>query len=166
MNLFLDLRKAVAIPNTGTDAVPGPRAAREYKESFNKDHSGVTGGDVSEDKPEVGKRWKADEHADDDLEEDRKRDTEIAQERGVVGKPVEETKKALNILKSFTEDLKDQLNKSQPNEREIEYLTTECGYEYADVIKGRARITGRDRDLFNTWLHTRLRKSLQRLANR
>lgn len=166
MNLFLDLRKAVTVPNTGTDSSSGAKTARAYKESFDQDHSGVTGGDASEDDPEVGKRWKSDENADDDLEEDRKRDTEIAQERGVVGKPPEEAKKALDIIKALNTDLQEQLYKSQPNEREVEYLTTVCGYEYDDVVKGRARIVGRERDLFNTWLHNRLRKSLNRLVTR
>jgi hypothetical protein len=171
MSLYLDLTKAVQIPSTGTDTVSGAHSAREYKESFSRTSSGVTGGDPSPDKPEVGKRWRDSDgegSLDEELEADRKRDTEIAQERGIIAKKEddskqESTKKALDILKSFSGDLSAHLAAYTPNEREVEYLVDFRGYDAEDVAKGLVRITGRERAKFNDWLHSRLRTSIDRL---
>lgn len=167
MTLYLDLYKAVQIPSTGTDAVSDAKNARRYKESFTRNHSGVMGGDASPDRPDVGKKWKESEDLDSELEEDRKLDSEIAQDRGVIAKKPDEpesAKKAINILKSFSDNLSEQLSKNLPNEREIEYLTTICGYDADDVMKGYAKITGHERAKFHAWLHQRLKKSINRLV--
>ncbi len=180
MNLYLDLKKAVGqVPSTSTGTVSERQGARSYNESFSRQSSGVTGGDPSPDDPQSGGKWSHEDSLDDDLEADRKRDTEIAQERGIVAKP-ENTKKseAVEILKSLTESLRTPM----PNEVEIEYLTTQCyksetvidqygrvenvrvPYTRDDVIKGHARIDGYERSRFNAWLHERFQKSLGKLA--
>lgn len=165
MNLYIDLNKAVNIPNTGTDRVDGNRAAREHKESFNRRGSGALGGDPTNDDPEVGGKWAHGEN-DDDLEADRKLDSQVAAERGIVGKK-EEAKKsqeAVDILKSFSSAMREQAARTMPNEREVEYLTAVCGYDVDDVMKGRARIVGPERTRFNDWLHQRLQASISRLS--
>jgi len=170
MNLYLDLNKAVQVPSTGTDSVSDSHARREYKESFGRTSVGVIGGDASHDDPDVGRKWRdapdsGEGSLEEELEDDRKRDTEIAQERGIVAKKeeAEPTKKALDILKSFTGDLTTQLAMYTPNDREIEYLTTVRGYSLEDVTKGYVGITGRERAQFNDWLHQRLKTSIGRL---
>jgi hypothetical protein len=174
MNLYLDLHKAVQIPTTGTDAVSGPHAARKYNESFNRVNSGVMGGDASPDRPEVGRKWRKpdqEDSLDEDLEEDRKKDSELAAERGIIPSKEKDdssstTKKALDILKSFSGELSTQLAAYTPNEREIEYLTAVRGYDYTDVVKGYVQISGRERSKFNDWLHERLKTSIDRLVSR
>lgn len=166
MTLYLDLHKAVQIPSSGTDSSSETKEARRYKESFARTHSGVMGGDASPNRPDVGANWKESEDLQDELEQERKLDSEIAQERGVVSKKDDSTKKAIDILKSFSSDLNEQIAKSLPNEREIEYLTTVCGYDVDDVMKGYAKITGHERSKFHAWLHQRLKKSINRLVAR
>lgn len=167
MNLYIDLTKAVQIPSTSTDRVDGRRAARAHEESFNRRGSGAMGGDPSHDDPAVGGKW-AHEEGDDDLEANRKRDSQISAERGITPKKDEpETKKsqeAVEILKSFSSSLREQTAKAMPNEREVEYLTTVCGYDVEDVVKGHARIVGSERSRFNDWLHQRLQASISRLV--
>ena len=93
MNLYLDLFKAVGIPNTATGPADDRQSSRSYKESFSRDHSGVTGGEPDDHAIDANNSADADE----DLESDRKSDSQIAQERGVVGKP---TNKAICQLGS------------------------------------------------------------------
>lgn len=175
MNLYLDLNKAVQIPSTGTDSISGNRAARAYEESFSRRSSGALGGDATPDDPEVGRKWRKVEQGDPsaldtELEEDRKKDSEIAQERGVIVKEEDvgggETKKAIALLKSFSTELSTQLAYYIPNEREMEYLTVVKGYSVDDVMKGYARISGYERAKFNEWLHARLTDSINRLVSR
>lgn len=183
MNLYLDLTKAVAqVPSTATDTPDDRRASRQYNESFSRRPGGV-GNDASHDDPQQGGKWSHGESLDDDLEEDRKRDTQIAQERGIVPKP-EQTKKseAAEMLKSLAGLLHAQVEETLPNDVELEYLTTQCyksesvidqygrvenvrvPYTKDDVIKGHARIEGYERARFNAWLHERFQKSLGKLA--
>ncbi len=184
MNLYLDLKKAVQVPNTATDTPDDRRASRSYNESFSRRPGGVMGGDASSDDPQQGGKWSHEDALDDDLENDRKRDTQIAQERGIISKPKEDTAKseAVEMLKSFAAYLHAQVEPNLPNETEIEYLTTQCyksesvvdkfgreenvrvPYTREDVIKGRARIEGSERSRFNDWLQERFQKSLGKLA--
>lgn len=162
MNLYLDLNKAVQIPNTATDTVSDRQGAREYNESFARRSSGVSG------EPDDKVREKPDntDTLDDELEDDRKLDTQIAQERGIVEKP-EETKKSwegFDMLKSLTASLDAEVAAYTPNSREIEYLVDICGYTREDVMKGYATITGSERNRFNAWLQDELRKSIRKLA--
>lgn len=185
MNLYLDLKKAVGqVPSTATESPDDRRASRQYNESFSRRPGGV-GNDASHDDPRQGGKWSHEESLDDELENDRKRDTQVAQERGIISKP-EETKKssdeAVDILKSFADHMRAQVEPYMPNEAEIEYLTTQCyksetvldrfgqvenvrvPYTREDVIKGRARIQGLERARFNDWLQERFQKSLGKLA--
>lgn len=154
MKLYLDLNKAVSqVPSTGTDHRSGERASKDYDESFTRVHTGVAGGDPTADKPEVGRRWS---HSDED--DDDKSDNEILKES------TSKAQEAVDILKSLSTVAKSQLTKALPNERETEYLVHVCGYEMEDVIKGRARIVGHERDRFNSWLHKKLLDSIGRLS--
>jgi|LakMenE01Jun11ns_1017448.scaffolds.fasta_scaffold9953112_7 hypothetical protein len=171
MNLYLDLNKAVQIPSTGTDSVTGARAARSYEESFTRHSSGALGGDASPDDPDVGRKWRKAEQGDPEsldaeLEKDREKDSQIAQERGIVVRKeeVKDTNKALEILKSLSGDLHEQLAYYMPNEREVEYLTVVKGNSVEDVMKGYVRISGYERARFNEWLHTRLMSSIHKLV--
>lgn len=159
--LFLDLSKAVAVPNTGTDHVSEGRDARKYNESFARRGSGVLGGDASPDDPEVGKKWRNSDEGglEAELEEARKLDSEKAQEQGIVPKAKEEAKKALQAL---TDRVSYELRAGVPNVREVEYLLSK-GHAYESIMKGQVHITGRDRALFNQWLHSRLVSSVDRL---
>lgn len=165
MNLYLDLNKAVQIPNTATDSVPGRQGVRQYNESFDQRSSGVDSEPNDKDNEESPNNEGS---LDDTLEDDRKLDTQVAQERGIVEKPdakaAKKSSEASDMLKSFTASLQQQLGYARPNEREIEYLTSECDYSRDDVIKGRARITGSERNRFNTWLQGEFEKSIKRLA--
>lgn len=154
MRLYLDLNKALSqVSATGVDHKSGERAAEEHKESFSRDHTGVSGGDPSTDKPEVGGKWS---HSSD--EDDSKTDNEILKD-----KPVAKAQDSIDILKSLTRNMHDHVSKALPNEREVEYLTQECDYNFEDVVKGRARITGYERAKFNRWLNQRLQSSISRL---
>lgn len=164
MNLYLDLNKAVQVPSTSGDRVDGRTAARAHRESFNRRGPGALGGDPTHDDPDVGNAWT---HGEDDaeLEEARKLDSQIAADRGIVrGAETKKAQEAVEILKSFTQDLRYQMAAVAPNEREVEYLTSVCGYSVDDVMKGRAKIVGSERSRFNSWLHERLQASLSRLA--
>ena len=184
MILYIDLKKAVGqVPSTATGPVDERRAVRQHNESFGRQSAGAAGGDPSHDDPQQGGKWSHDEPLDDELEADRKRDTQIAQERGIVSKP-EKTQKseAVDILKSFTGALRAEVDAFKPNDAEVEYLTTQCyksetvvdqwgrvenvrvPYTRDDVVKGYARIEGSERSRFNAWLHDRLQKSLGKLA--
>lgn len=182
MRFYIDLNKAGGqVPSTATSTVDDRQAARNYNESFSRRSSGVAGNDTQED-PQQGGKWSHDEPLDDELEADRKRDTQIAQERGIVSKPAEDTKKSetVEILKSLTSVLRNRV--STPTESEIEFLTTQCyksesvltdygtektvrvNYTKDDVMKGYARIEGADRVRFNAWLSERFQKSLGKLV--
>lgn len=168
MRLFLDLSKAVPVPSVGTSSVSVQKDARSYNESFNRRSVGAMGGDASPDLPEVGKqRRNSSESLDDALEEDRKRDSEISQERNLTPKDSTEeeeeepTSKALAILKSFNNSLSS--IKVVPNPTEVEYLTSVAGYSPSDVYAGRAKIVGLERAKFNSWLLDKLTNSVQRL---
>lgn len=164
---YLDLKKAVQIPSVGTDAHSDRHAVRKYNESFGRRHSGVVGGDLSPDRPEVGKKWKAPkegEALDDELETERQEDNKLAADRGIIPEKPESTKKALDVLKSFSSALGNELSVYNPNPREIEFLTEVRGYSLDEVMKGRVQIVGRERAMFHEWLTHRLQKSISRLA--
>lgn len=164
MNLYLDLNKAVQIPSTANDAKPERQSIREYNESFTTSKTGVAS--EPDDKVHSDESGDNTGSLDDELENDRKLDTQVAQERGIVGKP--DVKKSLgdgfDMLKSLTDDMRDQLNAATPNVREVEYLVDVCGYSHDDVMKGYATITGSERNRFNAWLQDELRKSIRKLA--
>lgn len=182
MHIYLDLKKAVQVPNTSTGPVTDRHAARKYDESFNRQHSGALGGEPTHDDPQQGGKWSHDEEdtVDSELEEKRKKDMKIAQERGII---LESAKKseAADILKSFSSALSSHVEQFAPNPAELEYLTTQCykseliqsefgpdkylrvPYTRDDVFSGRARIEGSERAKFNSWLQERFQKSLGKL---
>lgn len=169
MNLYLDLNKAVQIPSTANDAKPERQSIREYNESFTTSKTGVAA--EPDDKIHSDESGDNTGSLDDELEDDRKLDTQVAQERGIVGKPegkAEDVKKSISdgfdMLKSFTAQMRDELNATAPNVREIEYLVDVCGHARADVVKGYATITGSERNRFNTWLQDELHKSIRKLT--
>lgn len=182
MNLYLDLKKAVGqVPSTSTDTPDEGRAARAYNESFARRPGGVAN-DAKHDDPQVGGKWSQGDSLDAELEEDRKRDTQIAQERGIVQGPEAKKSEAAEILKSFAAEMQAQVAPYMPNDTEIEYLTTQCyksesvldsrgvesivrtPYTRDDVQKGYARIEGSERARFNDWLHKRFVESLGKLT--
>jgi len=147
MNLYLDLNKAVQVPNVSTGPKSGEQAARAHEDSFNTRSSGVSGGDPTPDDPDVGKKWRGSNESDED------------------DKP-ETTSKAVDILKAFTARLQTEVEKSVPNEREVEYLMDECGYSREEISKGYARIVGHERARFNTWLNARFMHSVSQMRTR
>ena len=163
MNLYLDLNKAVQIPSTANDETPEREDIRHYNESFTTRKTGALAEPDDKTHSDTGDNT---DSLDDDLENDRKLDTQVAQERGIVGKP--DVKKSLgdgfDMLKSLTETMQDQLRAATPNVREIEYLVDVCGYTHDDVMKGYATIIGSERNRFNSWLQDELRKSIRKLA--
>jgi hypothetical protein len=72
---------------------------------------------------------------------------------------------AVEILKSFNAVLVREIQQSQPNDTEVEYLL-EKGFTEEDITCGRARIVGPERGRFNQWLHNRLTKSISKLGRR
>lgn len=163
--LYIDLKKAVpSIPSTATDEKPERVSQRDYEESFARRSSGVAGGDASP----GGVQSKGDTTSDldDDLEDDRKKDSEIASERGIIGKPETKKSEAVDMLKSLSGRVRDDITKNMPNVREIEYLTTVRNYTLEDIQKGYAKITGYERDHFNKWLNERLHASINKLGGR
>lgn len=170
MNLYLDLYKAVQMPSTATDAQPERRAARQFNESFTRRNSGVVGGDLTPDHPDVGRKWRNpsddDDTLDDELEKEREKEAELASKRGIIPKPdkkEEGTKKALDIFKSLSSNMAAELRSYTPNVREVEFLTEVRGYPMEAVLKGQVQISGRERSMFTEWLTGRLQKSINRL---
>ncbi|NJL53700.1 hypothetical protein HC928_00245 [bacterium] len=152
MRLYIDLTKALGqVSAVGQDQKDGARAARAHKESFSRTHPGVSGGDPTKDDPEVGRRWR-----DEGDEEDDKTDSEVVAQ-------AEKSQEAVEMLKSLTGKFSQATKQHIPNPRELEYLTTVCGYAEEDVYKGLARIDGAERSRFNRWLNDRLMKSISRL---
>lgn len=184
MNLYLDLVKAGGqVPSTSTDTPDDRKASRSYNESFSRRPGGVSGGDASHDDPHQGGKWGHGEPLDDELEDDRKRDTQIAQERGIVnGGETTEKSEAADMFKSISFAMAEHVTGSMPDDAEVEFLTTECyksesvvdsfgrvenirvPYTRDDVVRGRARIVGSERSRFNDWLQERFQKSLGKLA--
>lgn len=183
MHIYLDLKKAVQVPNTSTGPVTDRRAARQYEESFNRQSAGALGGEPTHDDPQQGGKWSHDEEdsVDNELEAARKKDSQIAQERGIILADKTEKSEAAEMLKSFASALGSHLDQFAPNPAEVEYLTTQCfkseviqsefgpdkylrvPYTRDDVFSGRARIEGLERAKFNSWLQERFQKSLGKL---
>ena len=165
MNLYLkELNKAVSPPNVGRDTVPERRSVTAYKNSFAEQPVGVLGGGSTPDKPEVGKDWdRSKEYVVDELEEQQRELDREAQEQGIVREDEEQTVKSLALLETVSEQAVSIINKSKPSDTEIEFLTEVLGYTHDDVRKGRARIVGRDRTVFNEWVCSRLQKSVENL---
>lgn len=156
MKLYLDLQKALPqVPAVGADHKSGERAAKQHKESFSRDHVGVSGGSPTADKPEVGRKWS---HPDEEESEADK--NKILKDSDTV-----KAQEAVDLLKSLTSDMYSRVAQSMPNVREIEYLTQECGYKLEDVVKGHAKIAGYERARFSRWLHKRLQDSVNRLLD-
>jgi len=157
------------MPSTSTDSQPERRAARQFNESFTRRNSGVVGGDLTPDRPDVGRKWKqpdTGEALDDELEKEREKDAELAAERGIISKPEKKedtTKKAIDIFKSFSNSMAEEVRSNAPNVREVEFLTEVRGYPMEAVLKGQVQISGRERSLFSEWLTGRLQKSINRL---
>jgi len=155
MRLYLDIHKAVTVPNVSTSPSDDRQASRAYKESFSRDHSGVSGGE-----PDDHAISSNPADADADLEEDRKSDSQVAQERGIVGKPVN---KAINHLNDLAKSFNMIVETATISPLEYEYLTSEREYDPLDVRKGLVSIVGRERNMFNAWLVDRMRGAVSRL---
>lgn len=155
MRLYLDIHKAVAVPNVSTSPSDDRQASRAYKESFSRDHSGVSGGEpddhaISANGPD----------SDEDLESDRKADSKVAQDRGIVGKPIN---KAITQLNDIAKSFNNIVDAATISPLEYEYLTAEREYDPLDVRKGLVSIVGRERNMFNAWLVDRMRNAVSRL---
>ena len=163
-----DLMKAISTSTSSSaGATPNEdRSTRRYNESFGRQTAGVSGDHhPTDDDPDVGKRWRDGDDADDDetleseLEEKREKASESAKDKGVVKAPTE----ALNMVKSLTDRAAAEVAKRRPRQEEADFLVQECGYSYDDVYKGRAVIRGRDRRRFNDWLCKRMELSVDSL---
>ena len=78
----------------------------------------------------------------------------------------EETTKSTEgseILKSLCSSLETELHHVRYNTTEVEFLKSVLGYTDNDIQKGVAKITGKNRILFQDWMQDRLNKSISSL---
>jgi hypothetical protein len=163
MRLYLDIFKAVNVPNVSTSPVDDEKAARAHKQSFSRQSQG-TGGDGSADDPKVGGKWGGGEPISEEIDDDYKRDSDISAKRHLTKKPVEEdTEKseATETLDSLTKSLNLVLEAPRPNPREVEYLVEVKGEPYESVIKGIISLKPRERSHFNRWLEEKMLTSVR-----
>lgn len=161
MKLYIDLHKAVTPPNVGTTAKPERQTVASHNSSYGKQPVGVSGGDASPDRPDVGKKWKHSEEdsVDAETEKDHKKENKVAQERNEV--PMKKAfSEASELLKSLNAKFLAENNRYKPNDLEKSFLLDVCGYTEEDIQAGRAWISGKTRHTFNRWVNARMSKSL------
>ncbi len=160
MNLYLDLNKGQGVTSVGTTTKKEPQSITAYKESFVSSPSGVANDGASYDDPKVGKKWK---HGESDSEEvelqaDREKQNKEAQDQNLVPTPEEVGMKkafdldALDMVKSLTSGLRDQLNLHKLSATEAEFLHLVKGFSHEEINRGRHTIVGKDRALFSRFL--------------
>lgn len=166
MNLYIDLKKAVAAGGSGATAVgqntnvSSARRKRLTDESYNKNPIGVMGGDGKPDDPDVGPKHNHSTSLDEDLEEEREEYASKQDARNIIRAPKgEDTKKSL----AFLECIGDIVEGHDYNPTEREFLTQELGYTNTDLAKG-VSLTGNDRSRFGQWLDSRMQESIQNLV--
>ena len=160
--IYLDLQKAIQMPNAGGSTPDDKRARAQHISSYAKQPVGVANeGIVKEDDPDKGKRWAKDD--------DNSVQAEVDNELAVKKKDEEEEEevkvnKAIHMLKSLNSGIREEVSKSVPNSLEASFMVEELGYDPLRVSKGLMFIKGRDRHRFNEWAHNRLSKSIASLA--
>lgn len=166
-----EISKAVQIPNAGMDSSSERKTALNHKESFTRVSPGVSGDSAAPDRPEVGAKWAHDEESsvDEDVEKERNANKDLNDKRGVTKAPkkVEKSSEALEIMKSFNSELKDELRFVKLNPLEVEFLKSHFdGCTDDDINKGRVSITGRHRSAFTDWLNERLVRNSSNIYRR
>lgn len=158
MNLYLDLSKGQGVTSVGTTTKREPQSIATYKESFVSSPSGVANDGAAYDDPKVGKKWKHGESEDEALEEDREKRNKEAQDQNLVPTPEEVGMKkafdldALDMVKSLTSGLRDQLNLHKLSATEVEFLHLVKGFSHEEIHRGTHVIAGKDRALFSNFL--------------
>ena len=153
--LYLDLNKAIQMPNAGGTTPDDKTARNQHLSSYAKRPVGVSNdGIVTEDDPDKGKRWT---HSDEDSVQ-----AEVDSNLSAVDEEEEEKEvgKAIGLLKSMNVSLQTEIRSCLPNDLETSFMIEELGYDPIKVSKGQLFISGRDRHRFNEWTHARLAKSI------
>jgi hypothetical protein len=162
--LYLDLFKAIQMPNVG-HTTPDDRKARiQHDASYAKRPVGIASSDVvTEDDPDKGKRWRSDSseadtvqaRVDEELKVKKEKEEEEKED-----KPVDKSLDPIGFLKSLNLSIQEELSYHLPNSMEALFMIKELEYDPILVSKGQLAITGKDRHRFNEWAHSRLSKSL------
>lgn len=140
MRLYIDLTKAVTIPNVSMDSTkPAETQRKEYDSSFERPATGVSGGIPTTSK----KKAQSEEGGEEDEEAPKTRRAEDI--RKSISEPMDMF--ARSILPRYTE-------------AETEFLVDVMGYSQRDVALGNAVIKGHNRERFNRFLGERMNKSL------
>lgn len=135
MKLYLDLTKAVQIPNASSDPESEEQAIESYNNSFKTRHRGVAAGEVADpDTEEVGKKWQGSKEVDTDGVPGNKKGVSKAQPFDG-GFTLEETKRAVESLGVDISSEKyslQQLQEGMNHEREHGDVT-QAGEEIAQI---------------------------------
>lgn len=174
MELYLDLIKAGQMASSGTTAKKEDQAVASDAESYLERRPGVANeGSAGYDDPDHGKKWThGGETLDDKVEQQRQARNKKAQDRNLVPSDEEAgLKKAfedssLDMIKSLDSGLRNTLGLNTLSQTEVDFLHLVKGYSHEDISRGRVAITGRDRQLFSSWLCDRVQKSLDGLYRR
>jgi hypothetical protein len=155
--IYLDLQKAIQMPNAGNTTPDEKTAQAQHLASYSKRPVGVASeGIVTEDDPDVGKQWKHDEKDSVQADVDEKLKAEDEEEN----EEEQEVNKATEFLKTMNSRLTEEVRSHLPNTLEVSFMVEELGYDPLVVSKGQLFISGRDRHKFNEWAHNRLSKSI------
>lgn len=140
MRLYIDLTKAVTIPNVSMDSTkPAETQRKEYNSSFERPATGVSGGIPTTTK----KKAQSEEGDEEDAEAPK---TRLAEDiRKSISEPMDMF--ARSIFPRYTEV-------------ETEFLVNVMGYSQRDIALGNAVIKGHNRERFNQFLSERMNKSL------
>ena len=163
--LYLDLNKATNISN-GSSSSAGDtdntfQEIREYNESYARPRTGTQAVMPNDDDPDVGKEWDGTgETLDEELQEERDQDEERAKKQNLIPDTLDKSLdfKHLHDVSNLIKSIKT----SRVTNAEHDFLT-ESGYTEEDIVKGYARIQGRDRGKFSDWLVNRMNKSINAL---
>lgn len=164
--LYLDLNKA-NLSSAGSTPKRRDQSVADYEESFGDDHVGAGGGDVP-----VLSTSPADAAGDEELEQKRKLRNKKAQERNLVPTPEEVGMKkaldgsAMDMVKSFTANLRDAMGLHKYTESEREFLQLVKGYSEEDLIKGTVILSGTERDEFSAWLCSKALRAINNMYRR
>lgn len=157
--LYLDLFKAVTMPNAGNTTPDDKRAKLQHEASYAKRPIGVANeGIVTEDDPDKGKKWKT---SDEDSVQTSVED--MSKPKKDEDEDEEKTEKSIDpsaLLRDMNSRLRNEVSKSLPNSMESVFMVDELGYDPIKVSRGQMSISGKNRGKFNSWAHDRLAKSI------
>ena len=141
MKLYIDLNKAVNVPNMGQSTQGEEQSTRAHRNSYGKQPVGVMGGGSQADDPDEGGDWNHPE------EEDEEKSLDAAKD----------------VIKSLRGRLSEDIRRYKPMSSEQQYLIEVLGYSESDVMKGLAKIGPVQCQGFHDWLCDRMKKSVDRL---